>query len=219
MLPNRRTPINNVDVRAAPRFGGGQDEPLRRLLAAQPQATRGCVGIRLPSRGRSAGAGKGHAPPRPAIQRPAARLSAQAPTLPACRPEHPARRPPPAAARRPGARPPHPVRAAAGRTPGDLAVRRRPGVLAQRRTARARPLGPAARRPAQEQRFGARVVTVGSGTLGLSVAAPPGTEQEALAVAAEHFACCSELVYQDGGTIGTYADEIRTRTSWRFWWD
>ncbi|MBV1851686.1 DUF4253 domain-containing protein [Catellatospora tritici] len=70
-----------------------------------------------------------------------------------------------------------------------------------------------------EQRFGARVVTVGFSTLGLSVAAPPMTGPEALAVAAEHFACCADLVHQGAGTIEAYAEELLGSTSWSFWWD
>lgn len=43
-----------------------------------------------------------------------------------------------------------------------------------------------------ERRFGARVVAVGFSTLHLSVAAPPTDKEDALLVAAEHFAACPD---------------------------
>ncbi|MEW2136549.1 DUF4253 domain-containing protein [Streptomyces sp. NPDC005409] len=45
-----------------------------------------------------------------------------------------------------------------------------------------------------ERRFGVRVVAVGFSTLHLSVAAPPMQEEDALLVAAEHFAFCPDNV-------------------------
>jgi hypothetical protein len=47
-----------------------------------------------------------------------------------------------------------------------------------------------------EDRFGARVVAVGFADLYLSVAAPPATVDEALPVAAEHFAFCPDNIWQ-----------------------
>ncbi|WP_436319065.1 DUF4253 domain-containing protein [Streptomyces virginiae] len=47
-----------------------------------------------------------------------------------------------------------------------------------------------------EHRFGARVVAVGFDTLHLSVAAPPMSGQDALLVAAEHFALSPDNIWQ-----------------------
>jgi Domain of unknown function (DUF4253) len=44
-----------------------------------------------------------------------------------------------------------------------------------------------------EERFGARVIGVDSGTLWVSVAAPPTTIEHAVRVAAEHFSFCPEV--------------------------
>ncbi|MBW4718358.1 DUF4253 domain-containing protein [Saccharothrix sp. SC076] len=72
-----------------------------------------------------------------------------------------------------------------------------------------------------ERRFGARVVGVGFDTLYLSVAAPPATREEALRVAAEHFAFCPDNVWQsrDAQTLAAYADRLVGERSWAFWWD
>ncbi|MEU5695840.1 DUF4253 domain-containing protein [Actinosynnema sp. NPDC020468] len=72
-----------------------------------------------------------------------------------------------------------------------------------------------------EVRFGARVVGVGFATLVLSVASPPATREEALAVAAEHFALCPDNVWQaeEPHTLAAYADRLVDDHSWVFWWD
>jgi hypothetical protein len=70
-----------------------------------------------------------------------------------------------------------------------------------------------------EDRFGAFVVGIGFDTLFLSVGRPPATEEEALAVAAEHFAVCPDNVWQNAISFRDYAAEIRGRNAWAFWWD
>ncbi|GAA4088874.1 MULTISPECIES: DUF4253 domain-containing protein [Actinomadura] len=70
-----------------------------------------------------------------------------------------------------------------------------------------------------EDRFGARVVGLGFNTLELSVAAPPVTARHALHVAAEHWAFCPDILFQGPGTLAGYAEEIRGKTWWSFWWD
>ncbi|MBM9510370.1 DUF4253 domain-containing protein [Actinacidiphila acididurans] len=72
-----------------------------------------------------------------------------------------------------------------------------------------------------EQRFGARVVALDFGTLHLSVAAPPTTKEEALHVAAEHFAFCPDTIWQgaDPNTLEAYAESIIGDHGWGFWWD
>ncbi|MFF1482249.1 DUF4253 domain-containing protein [Streptomyces sp. NPDC058301] len=72
-----------------------------------------------------------------------------------------------------------------------------------------------------EQRFGVRVVAVGSDTLHLSVAAPPASAQDALLVAAEHFAFCPDTIWQGARphTLAAYAERIVDVNCWEFWWD
>ncbi|MFI0453082.1 DUF4253 domain-containing protein [Actinomadura sp. 6N118] len=70
-----------------------------------------------------------------------------------------------------------------------------------------------------EERFGARVIAMGFNTLDLSVAAPPISARHALHVAAEHWAFCPDILFQGPGTLGGYAEEIRGKTRWSFWWD
>ncbi|MBO2452704.1 DUF4253 domain-containing protein [Actinomadura barringtoniae] len=70
-----------------------------------------------------------------------------------------------------------------------------------------------------EDRFGARVVAMGFNTLELSVAAPPVTVRHAVHVAAEHWAFCPDILFQGPGTLAGYAEEIRGKTHWSFWWD
>ncbi|MFC4913620.1 DUF4253 domain-containing protein [Actinomadura gamaensis] len=70
-----------------------------------------------------------------------------------------------------------------------------------------------------EERFGARVVGLGFNTLELSVAAPPVTTRHAVQVAAEHWAFCPDILFQGPGTLAGYAEEIRGKTWWSFWWD
>jgi hypothetical protein len=48
---------------------------------------------------------------------------------------------------------------------------------------------------------------------------PPQTEDEAAAVAAEHFAVCPDLVWQGTETIEDYASLLRGQVTWSFWWD
>ena len=70
-----------------------------------------------------------------------------------------------------------------------------------------------------EERFGATLMHVGFDTLDLLVERPVASWPEALAVAAEHFAFCSDNVYQGVGSIREYADELPWDARWAFWWD
>jgi Domain of unknown function (DUF4253) len=71
-----------------------------------------------------------------------------------------------------------------------------------------------------EDRFGARVVGVGFADLYVSVAAPPVTLDEALPVAAEHFAFCPDNIWQGHPhTLTGYASRLVGINSWTFWWD
>ncbi|MFI2437193.1 DUF4253 domain-containing protein [Streptomyces sp. NPDC018693] len=71
-----------------------------------------------------------------------------------------------------------------------------------------------------EDRFGIRVVGLGFDVLVVSVAAPPTTQADAEAVAAEHFAFCPDNITQDGPEgIAAYAKELVGDHTWTFWWD
>jgi hypothetical protein len=70
-----------------------------------------------------------------------------------------------------------------------------------------------------EERFAATVMRVGFDLVDLLVERPVTSMQAALAVAAEHFAFCSDNVYQGAGSIREYAEELPGATRWSFWWD
>ncbi|MFG1810425.1 DUF4253 domain-containing protein [Streptomyces sp. NPDC049040] len=71
-----------------------------------------------------------------------------------------------------------------------------------------------------EDRFGARVAGVGFDTLHLSVAAPPHRLDDALVLAAEHFAFCPDNVCQGAHPdLAAYAEYLIDLNCWEFWWD
>ncbi|MER6991153.1 DUF4253 domain-containing protein [Saccharopolyspora hirsuta] len=70
-----------------------------------------------------------------------------------------------------------------------------------------------------EERFGVRLLRLGPDRLDLSVAAPPQDADHAAAVAAEHWTFCPDRILQETGTIEAYAQEIRGRRTWSFWWE
>lgn len=71
-----------------------------------------------------------------------------------------------------------------------------------------------------EDRFGARVVGVGFSTLYLSIATPPTRTDDALAVAAEHFAFCPDALWQGSHPdLASYANDLINLHQWEFWWD
>lgn len=70
-----------------------------------------------------------------------------------------------------------------------------------------------------EDRFAAVVVGIGFDTLSVAVRRPPTTDADATALAAEHFAVCPDQILQGVGTIAKYAEAIKGRGEWLFWWD
>lgn len=70
-----------------------------------------------------------------------------------------------------------------------------------------------------EDRFDAYVVGVGFDTLALAVGRPPRDLEHARAIAAEHFAICSDCVHQGEGTIEALAATLVDAPSWGFWWN
>jgi Domain of unknown function (DUF4253) len=72
-----------------------------------------------------------------------------------------------------------------------------------------------------EARFGARVVALGAiHTLKLSIASPPVTLDQALPIAAEHFAFCPDTVWRrtKAHTLAAYAETLVGQRHWVFWW-
>ena len=70
-----------------------------------------------------------------------------------------------------------------------------------------------------EDRFGAFLVGVGFDTISLAVERPPADRRAAASVAAEHFAICSDCVWQGPGSIEAYADQLLGARTWQLWWD
>ena len=70
-----------------------------------------------------------------------------------------------------------------------------------------------------DERFGAELVAVGFDTIQLLVARPPRTLDDAQRIAAEHFAFCSDSVYQGAGSISQLANDLIDGPIWSLWWD
>ncbi len=71
-----------------------------------------------------------------------------------------------------------------------------------------------------EDRFGARVLALAFDQLVLSVASPPGTQEHAEAVAAEHYAFCPDNIDQGISPLKSYAEQaVLNAHLWTFWWD
>ena len=70
-----------------------------------------------------------------------------------------------------------------------------------------------------EDRFGAVLVQLDFMALWLSVAAPPLAASECRAVAAEHFAFCPDVDFEDPRPLRHYAATLAGRSWWRFRWD
>ncbi|WP_306368205.1 DUF4253 domain-containing protein [Nocardiopsis sp. CC223A] len=70
-----------------------------------------------------------------------------------------------------------------------------------------------------ERRFGTRLVMAGFDTLVLSTAAVVAGREQAMRVAAEHFALCPDNVWQGTGSLESYAESLIGDETWSFWWD
>lgn len=66
-----------------------------------------------------------------------------------------------------------------------------------------------------QRRFGARLCALGSRSLAVTVASPPGGTAQAAKVAAEHLAFVVDL----GHDFDTYAAALVKDRVWSFWWD
>ena len=70
-----------------------------------------------------------------------------------------------------------------------------------------------------EERFGALLLGLGFDTMTVIVRRPPSPEQ-ALAVAAEHYAFCPDNIDQsETPSLPEYAELLARSPAWHFWWD
>lgn len=68
------------------------------------------------------------------------------------------------------------------------------------------------------EKYGAVPACVGADTLELYVQHPVSAEQ-ALELAKEQYAFCTDIVDQGVGSVGALAKQLQTSTVWYFWWD
>lgn len=68
-------------------------------------------------------------------------------------------------------------------------------------------------------KFGAEIVSMSHDVIEAWVARPPGSEEEAMALAWEQFLYCDDIVFQGVGTIGNLAGMAMHSNYWYFWWD
>lgn len=68
------------------------------------------------------------------------------------------------------------------------------------------------------EKYGAVPACIGSDTLECIVSKPV-SEADAIALAKEQYAFCSDIVEQGMGSISALAEELKQSTIWYFWWD
>jgi hypothetical protein len=68
-------------------------------------------------------------------------------------------------------------------------------------------------------RFGAELIGLSADRMDLRVARRPDTREQALELAREHYASCSDIVDQAEGTLSPLAVSLITDDWWNFWWD
>ncbi len=68
-------------------------------------------------------------------------------------------------------------------------------------------------------RYGARLIGHSNDTLTFHVLRPPLSQNEALALAEEHYAYCNDIVDQGYGTLDALAGALIGSETWQFWWD
>jgi hypothetical protein len=70
-----------------------------------------------------------------------------------------------------------------------------------------------------EERFGVVLVGLEFDTMTLVAMRCPTTDDESLAVAAEHYMFCPDNIDQGVGSIRAYAKALKKLARWDFWWD
>lgn len=68
-------------------------------------------------------------------------------------------------------------------------------------------------------KYGAEVVSVTGDIVQCTVARPPQTRQESLALAREQYLYCSDIVDQGVETVSNLAATLMRAPVWYFWWD
>lgn len=70
-----------------------------------------------------------------------------------------------------------------------------------------------------EKRYGTELVGITSDVLNLRSSNRPKNREEAIALANEHYAYCSDIVDQGAGTLSELAASYLKSDWWYFWWD
>jgi hypothetical protein len=70
-----------------------------------------------------------------------------------------------------------------------------------------------------KEKYGADIITIKGDVIECTVANPPHTPEEAMALAYEQFVYCSDIVYQGTENIAALASGLKDGTTWFFWWD
>lgn len=68
-------------------------------------------------------------------------------------------------------------------------------------------------------RYGVELIGIGADTLNLRAAKRPRTREEAIALAREQYAYCTDIVEQGTETISVLAAGLMASDWWFFWWD
>lgn len=69
------------------------------------------------------------------------------------------------------------------------------------------------------RRYGAEITCLSGDVIECFVPHPPATQQEARKLALEHFAYCSDIVYQGCDRLEVLAANLLRNRIWYFWWD
>lgn len=69
------------------------------------------------------------------------------------------------------------------------------------------------------QKYGARLRTFSSDVMELEVVHPPSDRDQALTLAKQQFAFCSDIVWQGVGSLPPLAAALERADHWYFWWD
>jgi hypothetical protein len=70
-----------------------------------------------------------------------------------------------------------------------------------------------------KEKYGADIITLKGDVIECTVADPPQTPEDAIALANEQFVYCPDIVYQGAETIAALASGLKNGTTWFFWWD
>jgi hypothetical protein len=69
------------------------------------------------------------------------------------------------------------------------------------------------------ENYGANIISATGDIIECTVERPPGTREEAIALAREQFVYCPDIVDQGCGTVAQLAATLKDSGVWYFWWD